>query len=74
MTRGELVRLVEQIGGALRSLGIQQNHAVAIVLPNGPEMAAAFVAVAAGPRPRRSTPPIAPTSSTSISATSMPRR
>ena len=48
MTRAELLRLVEQTGGALRNLGIQQNHAVAIVLPNGPEMAAAFVAVASG--------------------------
>ena len=46
MTRGELLRLVEKTGGALRNLGIQQNHAVAMVMPNGPEMAAAFVAVA----------------------------
>ena len=37
---------MEQTGGALRNLGIQQNHAVAMVMPNGPEMAAAFVAVA----------------------------
>jgi oxalate---CoA ligase len=46
MTRAELLHLVEQTGGALRNLGIQQNHAVAMVMPNGPEMAAAFVAVA----------------------------
>ena len=46
MTRAELLRLVEKTGGALRDLGIQQNHAVAMVMPNGPEMAAAFVAVA----------------------------
>jgi acyl-CoA synthetase (AMP-forming)/AMP-acid ligase II len=46
MTRAELLRLVEKTGGALRTLGIQQNHAVAMVMPNGPEMAAAFVAVA----------------------------
>jgi acyl-coenzyme A synthetase/AMP-(fatty) acid ligase len=46
MTRAELLRLVEKTGGALRALGIQQNHAVAMVMPNGPEMAAAFVAVA----------------------------
>ncbi|HKP24771.1 MAG TPA: acyl--CoA ligase [Dongiaceae bacterium] len=46
MTRGELSRLVEQAGGALRAFGIRQNHAVAMVMPNGPEMATAFLAVA----------------------------
>ncbi|HEX6119718.1 MAG TPA: acyl--CoA ligase [Dongiaceae bacterium] len=46
MSRAELLRLVERTGGALRALGIQQHHAVAIVMPNGPEMAAAFIAVA----------------------------
>ena len=45
MTRGELSRLVEKTGGALRAVGIQQDHAVAMVMPNGPEMAAAFLAV-----------------------------
>jgi acyl-CoA synthetase (AMP-forming)/AMP-acid ligase II len=45
MTRGELSRLVEKTGGALRAFGIQQDHAVAMVMPNGPEMAAAFLAV-----------------------------
>jgi acyl-CoA synthetase (AMP-forming)/AMP-acid ligase II len=46
MTRGELSRLVEKTGGALRAFGIQQDHAIAMVMPNGPEMAAAFLAVA----------------------------
>ena len=46
MSRGDLLRLVERTGGALRALGIKQSDAVAIVMPNGPEMAAAFVAVA----------------------------
>ncbi len=46
MPRGTLRRLVEGTGGALRALGIQRNHVVAIVMPNGPEMAAAFLAVA----------------------------
>jgi acyl-CoA synthetase (AMP-forming)/AMP-acid ligase II len=46
MTRGELLRLVEKTGGALRAIGIQQDHAVAMVMPNGPEMAASFLAVA----------------------------
>jgi acyl-CoA synthetase (AMP-forming)/AMP-acid ligase II len=46
LSRAELLRLVERTGGALRTLGIQQDHVVAIVMPNGPEMAAAFIAVA----------------------------
>jgi oxalate---CoA ligase len=46
MSRGELLQLVDRMGGALRALGIRRDHAVAMVLPNGPEMAAAFVAVA----------------------------
>ena len=33
---------------ALNSLGVGRNDAVAIVLPNGPEMASAFLCVAAG--------------------------
>jgi acyl-CoA synthetase (AMP-forming)/AMP-acid ligase II len=39
--------LVMQTTGILNGLGIGRNDRVAIVLPNGPEMAAAFVAVAA---------------------------
>ncbi|MBI2257097.1 MAG: AMP-binding protein [Proteobacteria bacterium] len=46
MTRGELNALVARIGGALRAIGIGQKDAVAIVMPNGPEMAAMFVGVA----------------------------
>jgi acyl-CoA synthetase (AMP-forming)/AMP-acid ligase II len=46
MTRGELWRLTNQIGGALRQMGVKPGDNVAIVMPNGPEMAAAFVAVA----------------------------
>jgi acyl-CoA synthetase (AMP-forming)/AMP-acid ligase II len=46
MTRGELTALVLRIGGALRAIGIGQKDAVAIVMPNGPEMAAMFVGVA----------------------------
>ncbi|MDQ7247595.1 acyl--CoA ligase [Dongia sedimenti] len=46
MTRGELVTLVDQVGGALRAIGIGPQDAVAIVMPNGPEMASAFLAVA----------------------------
>src|SRR5687768_16373657 len=45
MSRAELVRLVDQVGGALRGMGIKAEDKVAIVMPNGPEMTAAFVAV-----------------------------
>jgi acyl-CoA synthetase (AMP-forming)/AMP-acid ligase II/acetyltransferase-like isoleucine patch superfamily enzyme/acyl carrier protein len=43
-----LLEQVEQTVSALRSAGIQRNDRVALVLPNGPEMAVSFVAVAAG--------------------------
>ncbi len=46
MSRAELAHLVDQVGGALRGMGIKAEDKVAIVMPNGPEMAAAFVAVA----------------------------
>jgi acyl-CoA synthetase (AMP-forming)/AMP-acid ligase II len=46
MTRGQLMELVDQTGGALRSIGVGAEDAVGIVMPNGPENAAAFVAVA----------------------------
>ncbi len=43
-----LLRQVEQTIGRFKSMGIDPNHPVAIVLPNGPEMAVTFLAVAAG--------------------------
>jgi acyl-CoA synthetase (AMP-forming)/AMP-acid ligase II len=43
-----LLRQVEGTVGALRSAGLKRNDRVAMVLPNGPEMAAAFLGVAAG--------------------------
>jgi acyl-CoA synthetase (AMP-forming)/AMP-acid ligase II len=46
MTRGQLMELVDKTGGALRSIGVGAEDAVGIVMPNGPENAAAFVAVA----------------------------
>jgi len=46
MTRGELTALVDRVGGALRGIGVGPKDAVAIVMPNGPEMAAAFLGVA----------------------------
>ena len=38
----------ERTVAALNAIGIGRNDRVAIVLPNGPEMAAAFIAIAAG--------------------------
>ena len=43
-----LRRHVESTIGALNGFGIGRNDRVAIVLPNGPEMASAFVSVACG--------------------------
>jgi acyl-CoA synthetase (AMP-forming)/AMP-acid ligase II/acyl carrier protein len=41
-----LLDQVEQTANALNGIGISRNDPVAVVLPNGPEMAAAFVAIA----------------------------
>ena len=46
MTRGQLNQAVAMVGGALRGQGIRQQDAVAMVMPNGPEMAVLFLAVA----------------------------
>ena len=46
MNRGELMTLVDKVGGALRLVGVGAEDAVGIVMPNGPENAAAFLAVA----------------------------
>jgi len=48
LTYGRLLNQVEDTVKALRAFGLNRNDRVAIVLPNGPEMAVAFVAVAAG--------------------------
>ena len=47
LTYAALCALTDQTRAALNGLGIGRNDRVAIVLPNGPEMAAAFVAVSA---------------------------
>ncbi|WP_374384258.1 acyl--CoA ligase [Dongia sp.] len=47
MSRGQLSSLMARVGADLRGIGITRRDAVAIVMPNGPEMAAAFLAVAA---------------------------
>jgi acyl-CoA synthetase (AMP-forming)/AMP-acid ligase II len=48
LTYAELRRHVAHTVATLNQLGIGRNDPVAIVLPNGPEMASAFVAIAAG--------------------------
>ena len=48
LSYGELKKLVDDTLATLNGVGIGRDDRVAIVLPNGPEMATAFVAVAAG--------------------------
>jgi acyl-CoA synthetase (AMP-forming)/AMP-acid ligase II/acetyltransferase-like isoleucine patch superfamily enzyme/acyl carrier protein len=48
LTYRDLLNQVESVVQGLRTLGLGRNDRVALVLPNGPEMAAAFVAIAAG--------------------------
>ncbi len=48
LTYAGLRRLVARTVGDLNRLGLGRGDRVAMVLPNGPEMAAAFVAIAAG--------------------------
>jgi acyl-CoA synthetase (AMP-forming)/AMP-acid ligase II len=48
LTYKDLRQLVQRTVESLNGMGIGRNDRVAIVLPNGPEMAAAFIAIAAG--------------------------
>src|ERR1700677_4946002 len=48
LTHQGLRDLAERTVGALNGMGIGRNDRVGVVLPNGPEMAAAFVAIACG--------------------------
>ncbi len=47
LTYGRLRALVRETGASLAAAGIGRGDRIAIVLPNGPEMAMAFVAIAA---------------------------
>ncbi|WP_292121374.1 AMP-binding protein, partial [Mesorhizobium sp.] len=47
LSHGGLRRLIRDTVARLNALGIGRGDRVAIVLPNGPEMATAFIAVAA---------------------------
>ncbi|MDU8928105.1 acyl--CoA ligase [Alisedimentitalea sp. MJ-SS2] len=46
LSYGELASFVERTGGQLRAAGVGRDDKVAIVLPNGPEMAVSFLATA----------------------------
>lgn len=46
LTYGALYQQVQEVGRVLRRAGVGPADTVAVVLPNGPEMAAAFVGVA----------------------------
>ena len=48
LTHGELRALVDRTLTTLNGMGIGRNDRLAIVLPNGPEMAACFIAAACG--------------------------
>jgi acyl-CoA synthetase (AMP-forming)/AMP-acid ligase II len=48
LSHGELRALIKRTIARLNELGAGRNDRVAIVLPNGPEMAACFLAVASG--------------------------
>src|SRR5437660_1236881 len=47
LTYGRLYRHIDDIGRALRAMGIGRHDRIAVVLPNGPEMAVAILTVAA---------------------------
>ena len=47
LTYGRLYQHIDKMGRALRAMGIGRRDRVAVVLPNGPEMAVAILAVAA---------------------------
>ena len=74
LTFGGLRELADATVGKLNGLGIGRGDRVAIVLPNGPEMATSFVTVACAATTAPLTPPIGRRSSTSTSPTCAPRR
>src|SRR5579859_3122717 len=47
LTYSRLFQHIEKVGNTLRAMGPSHHDRVAIVLPNGPEMAVATLAVAA---------------------------
>src|ERR1700726_3090357 len=47
LSYGALHQQISYVGGALRAMGLGRHDRVAVVLPNGPEMAVAVLGVAA---------------------------
>jgi acyl-CoA synthetase (AMP-forming)/AMP-acid ligase II len=47
LTYGRLRKQISDVGMTLYTIGVSRNDRVALVLPDGPEMAVAFLAVAA---------------------------
>src|SRR6202051_3348712 len=47
LSYGALYQQISYVGGALRAMGLGRHDRVAVVLPNGPEMAVAVLVVAA---------------------------
>lgn len=72
MTFAELCGHVAGVVEVLNGFGIGAGDNLAIVLPNGPEMASAFVAMSQAATTAPSTPPTGRTSSTSTSTTLKP--
>jgi acyl-CoA synthetase (AMP-forming)/AMP-acid ligase II/thioesterase domain-containing protein len=48
LTYGQLLRHIEDVVQTLHTLGVGRQDRLALVLPNGPEMAVAFLALASG--------------------------
>src|SRR4030095_14806419 len=48
LTYGRLYRHIDDVVHTLHTMGLGRHDRIAVVLPNGPEMATAFLAVAAG--------------------------
>jgi oxalate---CoA ligase len=48
LTYSRLLAQIEEVVGQLQAMGLSHPDRVAVVLPNGPEMAVAFLAIAAG--------------------------
>jgi acyl-CoA synthetase (AMP-forming)/AMP-acid ligase II len=45
LTYGRLYQHIDEMGRSLRAMGIDRQDRVAVVLPNGPDMAVAILAV-----------------------------
>ena len=74
LSYGRLLRQVEDTVAALRFAGLKPNDRVALVLPNGPEMAVAFLGLPRAQPVRPSIPRTPRRNSTSISPISMRKR